>query len=250
MSNKRIDYFGLNWKRNFPTKENIKAYSEDKIEDESIDLDKENFGEYLSYINDLLQKESSRLATYDTKSAQIVGQTSLTLSIVGLFAPFSFDKVQSSQMWLKIILTVGFILIALFLLYAIICALRNFNIRMFNYAIGDEKNIINGYMKSIKFHKEVINDKIFELKVSRDLNNVKGSNVLYAYRSFKTAIVILVSYILFYSASLFFINRNEQKPIDLSEKSLKQIESILDTTVIKVDIKNRDSYILHLKDNK
>lgn len=224
-----INYYGLNWKKNLPSTSLRQSYQQNRIPVKTK-LSEEEFKDYDSYISDLLSSQSSRFTSIETKSGQIVGQTSLALTIVGLFIPFAFEKVQQSQPWLKIILVTGIIVIFLFLIYAIICAFRNFNIKRFPYVSGCESTILDSFNKKVDFKVEVLNDKIYEFRVNSHLTNVKGSNVLYAYRSFKTSLVILIFYILFYCVNIIYVSpTTKNNYLDLSPNTTNTLKQALDS---------------------
>ena len=67
-------------------------------------------------------------------------------------------------------------------------ALKNFNIKKFQYPYSDPANVINLKNNSIdEFNSELIRDYLFSINKTIQINNIKGTNLLHSYRAFKIA---------------------------------------------------------------
>ncbi len=219
-----LEYWGFSWKQHLLTDKKLIEYSENRLATQKNDLDDISYNEYSKLLDGALSEERERLNSVESKALQIVSQTSIVIAIIGFFAPFALDQLLSNSKLIKAIFIIGLLLVALLFLYAIICSLRNFNLSKFIFVRGSGSTVIDhSHGKISKLNYEIINDKILELRAATHSVNAKASNVIYSFRAFKMAIIILVIYVIGYSCSLFFIQEKNKK-IELGKESIDNLK--------------------------
>lgn len=156
-----------------------------KLDNEKLILHKE-------FLKTLIDEERLRLDNLETKTAQLISQTSLVISIISLFIPILLEKSNELNDITKISLLLLLILTYLFYVLTIINALKNYNVKKFNYSNPSPENVLLFKDKSIKkFNKEIIKDYLYSINVNQNINNTKATNILHSYNSFKIANILL-----------------------------------------------------------
>jgi len=178
-----------------------------------------------------LQEENNRLNYVENKTTQIISQTSIVFSLVGLIIPIVIDRFDDIYFSIRVILIL--LLISGFFMYllSISNALKNFNIKNFKYPYANPANVIDLKDKSIaEFNSELIRDYLYSINKTVHINNVKGSNLLHAYKSFKIAnyitgiIVILICFLILFTKQKENISRIKiENPIEIKKPESKII---------------------------
>lgn len=159
---------------------------------------KEKIQAHKEFLITALQEENNRLNYVENKTTQIISQTSIVFSLVGLIIPIIIDRFDDIYFPIRIVLIM--LLIGGFFMYllSINNALKNFNIKNFKYPYANPSNVIDLKDKSLEeFNSELVRDYLYSINKTVQINNVKGSNLLHAYQAFKianyiTGIIILV----------------------------------------------------------
>ena len=226
-----LSYWGWHWKKNLLTREQMAEYAKGRLQPRAKDISSISYDRYCKILDDQIQEERDRLNSIESKAIQIVSQISIVLAIVALFVPFIIDKIPQTAVLTKGLSIGGLLLVALLFVYAIICALRNFDISKFMFVKTSESTIVDHYNKKedkLKFN--IINDKILELRSNRHSTNAKASNVSYAFRVFKVAILALTFYLMASSLILIYTLR---KP-DNSENASPERDNVLRDSIVKI----------------
>jgi len=217
-------YWGLNWKSNLLTAQDKKLYAENRLTPKKKDLKDSDFEKYILVLDNLIEDEKERLNGIENKAIQIVGQVSIVIAILALFAPFVIEKVPSDMIFIRILLILGILIITVLFVYSISCALRNFDLRKYEFGKTVEDTLVEHHDGKLDLlNYEIVNDKIFELRTTRHSTNAKASNVIYAFKAFKTAMVILVLYVVTYSILLFFIPEKTNQTVEIGPGSIKEL---------------------------
>jgi hypothetical protein len=220
-------YWGFDWKQNLTTDTTISEFSKNRLGFKKKDIPLKLYEQYSKILDDQISEERERLNSIESKAIQITGQISIVLAIAGLIGSFGLDKIPSSQIWLRIFAVSGLLIVTMLFVYAILCALRNFDTSKYKFVKTSEDTIIDHYDKKIeKLNHTIINDKILELRTNRHSTNAKASNVIYSTRAFKAAILALAFYLIAGSIILFSA-RDKQTQFELTPNSINDIKELI-----------------------
>jgi hypothetical protein len=181
----------------------------------------------------LQENEDKRLESIDSKTSQLIAQTGIIFSLLGLFLPVMMDKATELNIWIKSILIALLILAACFYLLTIHNALRNYRISKYRYGRPGANNVINFKDKSTEeFIAEEIRDILSCINLNIHNNNRKGTNLLHSYAAFKIAnllsgglIILAAIFILFYQPFKETVNIDD----NIKFKGLQDIRDQLKT---------------------
>lgn len=201
------------------------------------------------FLKSLLEDERSRLENIESKTSQLISQTSLIISLASLFIPLLIEKSNDIAIIFKVIFVLILISTYSFYLLTIINALKNYNLKKFNYATPSPQNVIDFKDKSIdEFNEELIKDYLYSINENQKINNIKATNVLHSYNSFKTANILLSVLVIIVCLLSFFTKENSSKieiqnpiefkidePINLENKELKKPIYIIKTDTIYIE---------------
>lgn len=196
--------------------------------------DSEKIIHHKNFLKSTLDDENNRLGYIENKTSQIISQTSIVFSLVGLFIPIIINRFEDSELLVKIVIILLLLITFSFYLLSITNALKNFNIKKFRYPYSDPSNVITLIDKSSEeFNSELIRDYLHCIKETSVINNRKATNLLHAHKSFKLGNFSTGIIVICICSMLLFTNKN-----------------IADSTIIlknPIEIKNLDSI---LKSNK
>jgi len=170
--------------------------------------DKEKSEAHLTFLNKLNEEENGRLTLIEAKTSQLIAQTGIIFSLLSLFVPLLIDKVTGIPVWIKAVLLLLLLLAFFCYVLTISNALKNFKITNFKYSSPSPKNVIKLQDKPVsEFYHEVIQDLLHGLQVNKKLNNIKATNLLHSYNSFKTANALTAILVSFFCIALLFIKQ-------------------------------------------
>jgi hypothetical protein len=225
----------------------IKTYeNQNNSENNVYDLEKESDSEKIvlhkEFLKSALEEENNRLGFIENKTSQIISQTSIVFSLVGLFIPLLINRFESESIILRVLIILLLLITFILYLLSITNALKNFNVKKFRYPYSNSKNVINLKDKSKEhFNSELVRDYLYCIDETVRINNLKGTNLLHAYKSFKLGnyftgvIVISICSIL-----LFTVKKSEKTYISIENPiEIKDLDSLL----------NKNKSILILKEN-
>jgi len=142
-----------------------------------------------AFLQALKKDEDGRLTTIEQKTSQLFSQTGIIVAVLALFIPLIIEKVE--PVWVRAFFISLLSLAGFFYLRTIYAAGRNLEINKFNYQRSAASTVLNrGLTTPEMFMAEEIKDLLSSIPVQIELNNEKGSNLLSAHRSFKTANVL------------------------------------------------------------
>jgi hypothetical protein len=156
--------------------------------DYNLSKKKEKIQAHKEFLLSILQEENNRLNYLENKTTQIISQTSIIFSLVGLIIPIIIDRFDDINLYIKVILILSLIIGFFMYLLAITNALKNFNIKKYQYPYPNPANVITLKDSSIEeFYSELVRDYLYSINKTIHINNIKGSNLLHAYKAFKIA---------------------------------------------------------------
>lgn len=205
-----------------PNSYNHKDYDLKKESDsEKIVLHKE-------FLKSILEEENNRLGFIENKTSQIISQTSIVFSLLGLFVPVIMDRFESTSLSLKISI-IGLLLVTfLFYLLSITNALKNFDIKKFKYPRANPANVLDFKTDSIEqFNAELVRDYLYSIDKAVKINNEKGTNLLHAHKAFKLGIFLTGILVMFVCSVLFFAKKEEPSITIKSPIEIKHLDSII-----------------------
>lgn len=225
----------------------IKDYPNQNIpENDVYDLDTESDSEKIvlhrDFLKSALEEENNRLGFIENKTSQIISQTSIVFSLVGLFIPLLINRFEHENLILRVLIITLLIITFILYLLSITNALKNFNVKKFRYPYSNSRNVTKLKDESTeKFNSELVRDYLYCIDETVRLNNIKGTNLLHAYKSFKLGNyftgVIVISIC---SMLLFTVKKTEKTYISIENPiEIKNLDSLL----------NKNKSILILKEN-
>lgn len=219
-----------------PIKENTEPLGYDyKDYDLKKDIDVEKIIQHKEFLKSLLEEENNRLGYIENKTSQIISQTSIVFSLVGLFVPLIIDRFEDASLYLKILIIILLLLTFSFYLLAITNALKNFDVKKFKYPYANLTTVLNSKDKSIaEFNSELVRDYLYCINKTIQINNLKATNLLHGYKSFKlgnfsTGIIVIIvcSMLLFTKSEESYVNIKNPIEIKDFDKILKKNRPII-----------------------
>ena len=175
--------------------------------------DREKLILHRDFLKSIIAEENNRLTLIENKTTQLVAQTGVIFALLSLFIPMIVDKIDTAP--LKILFLFTLLLAFLLYLLAIHHAVKNFNVKNFNYMGSSRKNVIDYQDESVnKFLVEEINDLLDSTKTNNEINNAKADNLIYSSNSFRLANILtgILDFLLCLSLS---ITKPKKDPITI-----------------------------------
>ena len=186
---------------------------------------------HLEYLYRLDAEETNRLNLLESKTSQLIAQTGIIFSLLSLFVPLLIDKIADVPLAIKIFLSLLVFLAFLAYMFTISNALKNFQVNAFKYSRPSTKNVITFQNKEIEeFYNEVIKDLIEGLKINSNTNNIKATNLLHSYNTFKIANILMGTLVAAFCVTIFFFKPEEQIVTVKGNIEVKQLKEILEQT--------------------
>lgn len=219
-----------------------KSIPKNYVYDLKNESDSEKINLHKEFLQSALEEENNRLGFIENKTSQIISQTSIVFSLVGLFIPLLIDRFESENLILRVMLIA--LLITTFILYllSIANALKNFNVKKFRYPYSNSRNVIDLKDKSKEeFNSELVRDYLYCIDETVRINNLKGTNLLHAYKSFKLGNYFTGVIVISICSILLFTKKNTEKTYISIENpvEIKDLDSLL----------SKNKAVLILKEN-
>lgn len=160
---------------------------------------------HVAFLENSMKGESDRMNTIENKTYQIISQTGIIFSLVGLIIPILIDKFNHLGFLLEI--TIFILLISAFIFYtlAINNALKNLKVNKFKYANASPETVIRFQNNDLNtFYSDLIQSLLFSINKNTAVNNKKASNLIHAHNSFKLANILTALLITIFSTTLLF----------------------------------------------
>jgi len=203
--------------------------------------------EHRDFLKNVLEDENNRLGFIENKTSQIISQTSIVFSLVGLFVPIIMDRFEGALILLKVFIIILLLITFSLYLLSITNALKNFDIKNFRYPYTNPANVLDFKDKSIEeFNSELIRDYLFCINKGVQINNEKATNLLHAYKAFKlgnfsTGIIVMCV------CSMLLFSKKEESSFNIKNTvEIKNLDSLLKQNKIIIIKQINDT----LKDKK
>jgi hypothetical protein len=224
-----IKYFGF-IQRNRP----------DAIYPDDLELN-ELFEDRLGYLKASEQQEAARLTTIESKMSQLVGQTGIILTLLGLFVSTFLGRASAFPTGFKILLIFLFLVALFFYLATIFHATKHFNIGKYKYGRRDASTVKKTFESKEALQLEEIKDLLYTIEQNTGLNDSKGDDLMYGYRTFQVGTLCGALLILVLIASSFIFNKVDTPKVRIeNEVKISKLDSNL--VEIQRQIKNQDKH--------
>lgn len=215
----------------------------------------EKLVQHKEFLKTLLDEERSRLGNIEAKTTQLISQTSLIISLASLFIPLLIDKSNDININVKFIFVFFLVATYLFYILTIINALKNYNVKKYNYASPSPENVLDYKDLTIdEFNEELIRDYLYSINENQKINNTKATNVLHSYNTFKIANILLSILVIAVCISSFFTKESFTKVEIKNAVNLKLSEHLkIGNKECKepINIVKKDTiYVLKVNTNK
>jgi uncharacterized Tic20 family protein len=160
---------------------------------------KDNLELKIDYLKSMDLNENNRQSTIETKTAQLIGQTSIIFTLLGLFLANYFTKFSSLSSTWQTSLTILFFFSLVFYVATIFIATGYLNVRKYKYGQRDAFTVTKYFKNEDAFRLEEIKDLIYIVDRNMQVNSLKADNLVNAYRCFQigTLLVAILSVLLF-----------------------------------------------------
>lgn len=196
-----------------------------------------------NFLKNLEDEESSRLTLIESKTSQLISQTGIIFSLLSLFVPILIDKVGDIAFIVKLLLLILLISAFCFYMLAIRNALKNFNVKKFTYSKPSPKNVLSLQDKSLEaFYAEEVRDLLYCINVNLKINNLKATNLLHSYNSFRIANTSTGILVAIFCIVLLFFNPKKEGLVDKPIR-IENLESSIDKLAKAITAKKDTVYI-------
>lgn len=208
-------------------------------------VDSEKILSHKEFLKSVADEENSRLSFIENKTSQIISQTSIVFSLLGLFMPIIIDKTGDANIYIKIVIILLVLIAFVFYLLTINNALKNFNIKNFSYSVSNPENVLTFQNNTIEeFNSELVRDYLYCINKNIVINNRKATNLLHSHNTFKFANIVTGIIVVLLSVMILFLKNDDpkiqiEKPvkIDKLDSLIKNVKPIIviqrDTIVVK-----------------
>lgn len=173
----------------FAEPEHSKQNDVEKKEEEEIVLLREK----LDFLQELNAFQKNRQTVIENKNSQLLGQASITVSVVALFVPLLLGELKKVDIWLVSVLTIAFLFTLCFYFSAIFHILKTLNIKKYPYASSTPQSAIKPTTKELI--KERIADLLYSLRQNEKQDNLKGDNLIMGAKSFRKASISFLVFV-------------------------------------------------------
>lgn len=227
--------------------DNVKPFNYKSI-DYNLTDDSSKIKAHKDFLKSTLDEENNRLVAIESKTNQLVSQTSVVFSLLSLTIPIIIDKTEDAHFLIRLGLIFLVLIAFSFYFLAIYNSLKNYNVKNFNYSVASPSNVIDFKDKSeAEFEAELVRDYLDSINVNIAVNNKKATNLLHSNTAFKygniatALIVLLISFmVLFLKKENNSIEIENPKKVIVSNSKNVQIK-VIDTIVIHDTIVRRDT---------
>jgi rod shape-determining protein MreD len=200
------------------------------------------------YLRELYAEENERQNIVESKNAQVLGQSGVILSLVGLFIPMYIEKLISTNFIVQIILILVFLFTLTFYFLTIFVSSKYLNAHNYNYRRKDADTVNNNYAVEDDFYIEEIYDLLEIIENNSQVNNRKVADLKKAYSRFRTANVLTALLSLFLLASIFFIPKKSTPTMNMHEPvKIEGFQGIIEQLKKERKIMSCDTIILYRK---
>ena len=186
---------------------------------------------HLKYLEDLKQTQDNRQQTIEAKNSQIMGQSSIVISIVSLFIPILATQFEGLAFYVKIPLILVFLFLVIHFIISLHHALKTLQVDKTRYMEGSTSTVTkeNRATSEKEFIDEQIKDLVLIINYNNSVTNLSASNLVFASRNFRIAIMSFLFFILSLMISFFSLKETISKVVITNIKDLKSQDSFKKT---------------------
>lgn len=171
----------------------------------------------LSFLQNQMSDEERRREVIEGKTGQLLGQVSIVVSVVALFIPLISDQVNGLPVWLRVISIVLFFALVIAFTVSIWIASASWIIRRYGYLRPSLEDLREApkpqtHLALMQRQVALIDDAI---KQHIEVNNVKGTKLIWAGQAFRIGILLLGILVICLSLALS-VQKNETKKVEIS----------------------------------
>ncbi len=248
MINRYLVYIGL--RKEKPHEVELSEEEKQEIENEKIYsyADEQMAPVYLEYVEKVNKNQEARLQTIESKSFQLIGQSSIVISVAGLFIPLFVDKLKNISIIYNGILVLVFLLVISHFVLSIYYAARMMLVNKYWFMSGATRTVTKSKRLTTKnaFVNEEIKDLVASIRHNNDLTDTIAINLALAGRCFMIGITGLFSFIILTVGGLVFVKETTPKVEivkmpPLVKQKCDSITVILKHEPAKAEIAKKDS---------
>lgn len=195
--------------------------------------DEEKIKTHREFLKSVEADENERLTLIENKSSQLVAQTGIIFSFLGLFIPLFIDKLSEQTLFFRLLSLVSLILAFAFYMLTIRNAIKNLNIKNFIYSRSSANNVIKYQDMSPKeFSAIEIKDLLYGANQNLKTNNKKGTNLIHSYNAFKTANFFTALLVILICSSLLLFSKPKKNSVTIENPiRIEHLESTMDSVI-------------------
>lgn len=211
--------------------------------------DPERAKAHFDFLQKLEDQETERLGLLEAKTSQLISQTGIVFSLLGLFVPILVDKISDIHFLIKVIILLLLLLAFGFYMLTINNALKNYNVKKFFYSKPSPGNVIKLQYKNItNFNSENIRDLLYCINNNTAINNKKATNLIHSFNSFRLANICTGCLVAIFSITLLFFRPSTNTVRIENPVIIKGLESALQQ-LKTLPPAQKDTFIIHEKEN-
>lgn len=193
------------------------------------EADSEKIIEHKNFLKSVLDDENNRLGFIENKTSQIISQTSIVFSLLGLFVPIIMDRFEDASVYLKVSIIILLLITFSLYLLSITNALKNFDIKKFRYPYSNPANVLDFKDKTIEqFNSELVKDYLFCINKCVQINNEKATNLLHSYKAFKLGNFSTGIIVMCVCSLLLFTKKKEESSFTIKDPiEINNIDALL-----------------------
>jgi hypothetical protein len=177
----------------------------------------DNLEEKVAYLRELYTEENERQNIIEGKMSQVLGQSGVILSLVGLFIPMYLDKLTQTNSCFKVSLIIVFLATLVLYFWTILISSRYLNAHRFSYKRKSADTVNRSFSSKEEFNQEEISDLLDSINTNSGINDRKVSDLKKAYTLFRGANIFTGFLSVMLLASMFFIPESSIPKIEISK---------------------------------
>jgi Ca2+/Na+ antiporter len=186
---------------------------------------------HLQYLNELNKTHENRQLTIENKNSQIIGQSSIVISIVALFIPLIITNLSDLSLWVRVLLIILFILLLAHFALAIFHATKTLEADKNRYMTGATSSVTKATRAATeeKFTEMQIQDLVHIVNFNNAVTNRTAANLVYASRCFKTGNIgfAIFSCLLISLSTIITKEPEKVNVVNLGENAGRKYDSLL-----------------------
>lgn len=221
------------------------SYNEADYENNS---DPERAKAHFDFLQKLEDQETERLGLLEAKTSQLISQTGIIFSLLGLFVPILVDKISDIHILVKVLILILLFLAFGFYMLTIKNALKNYNVKNFFYSKPSPGNVIKLQHKNVStFNSENVRDLLYCINKNTAINNKKATNLIHSFNAFRLANICTGCLVAIFSITLLFFTPSTNTVRIENPVMIKDLERVLERLIALPPARKDTIYVLEKK---